>query len=103
MEIVDEDVKCFIDCNQEDVIDKIDKIFSNSKVNEKLLNTTDSILKNLLKDSTIKNEKIKDNLPKFLKSTVETDNTVLSILDSKIMDEFEDENIDLDEIKEIIN
>ena len=100
IKLVDDDLNYFIEKNQDINIEYINKIFANEKINIKLLGIADSILKNFMKDSKIK-DKIGDNLPKFLKSSVESDPEVIYILQNKIMDEFDDENIDLDEIKNL--
>ena len=101
LNLVEEDIKELINCNI-NVIDMIDIIFKNQVLNKKLLQLTEDILKTFLKDTMIK-RKIGDNLPKFLKSSVENDVEVLSILQDKIREELEDCNeINMNEIKECL-
>lgn len=81
-------VYTFVD--DDSVIEKLDKIFKNEKYNKYCLKCTENILKQYLRDTTIKGL-ISDNLPKFLKSTVENNEKALKILDEKILDEIADE------------
>lgn len=76
-----------------ELIEYIDRIFLNEKMNKSILHLSEEILKSFLKDSKIRKEKIGDNLPKFLKSSVETDPEVISILQDKIRDEIEEFNM----------
>lgn len=85
---VDEECKDIIGCN-DDIIELIDKIFINSDLNKKILNLVERIIKTFLKDTLIK-RKIGDNLPKFLKSAVENDAEVITILGEKITEEVSD-------------
>lgn len=71
-------------------------------MNKKLLQLTEDTLKVFLKDTMIK-RKIGDNLPKFLKSSVENDSEVITILQDKINEELEDCNeITIGDIKKCI-
>lgn len=88
LNLVNEDNKDIINCDS-NVIDWIDTIFKNQVLNKKLLQLTEDILKTFLKDTMIK-RKIGDNLPKFLKSSVENDAEVIAILQDKIREELED-------------
>ncbi|MBV4438452.1 AIPR family protein [Clostridium tyrobutyricum] len=100
IELVNSDVRNFIECN--DIINYIDRVFCNKKFNYILLNTIDNILKGFLKDTLIK-RKIGDNLPKFLKSSVENDSEVVVIIQDKIKEELSDnDEFDLDKFKKII-
>lgn len=96
--LVDKNIKDIIHCDY-NIIDWIDAIFKNQDLNIKLLGLTEDILKIFLKDTIIK-KKIGDNLPKFLKSNVENDPEVITILQDKIKDELEDcTKFDLNDIK----
>lgn len=93
IELVEEDTENLID-TKEDVIKYIDIIFSNELINRDLLKLSNTIIRNFFKDTLIK-KKINENLPRFLKSTVETDPEVVSIIIDKIRDELEDIDIEI--------
>lgn len=102
LNLVNEDNKDIIHCDS-DVIDWIDTIFKNQVLNKKLLQLTEDILKTFLKDTMIK-RKIGDNLPKFLKSSVENDAEVIAILQDKIREELEDcSEFTINDIKECLS
>ena len=102
LNLVDEEVKDIIHCDN-NVIDWIDSIFKNQDLNKKILQLTEDILKIFLKDTMIK-RKIGDNLPKFLKSSVENDVEVIAILQDKIKEELEDcSEFDINDIKECLD
>lgn len=88
--LIDEETKEIIYCDSS-IIDWIDSIFKNQALNKILLQLTEDILKVFLKDTMIK-RKIGDNLPKFLKSSIENDVEVITILQEKIREELEDCN-----------
>ena len=99
--LVDEEIKEIIHCDA-NVIDWMDSIFKNQALNKKLLQLTEDILKVFLKDTMIK-RKIGDNLPKFLKSSVENDVEVIAILQDKIKEELEDcSEFNINDIKECL-
>lgn len=101
LNLVDEDIKEIIYCDN-NVIDWIDSIFKKQDLNKKLLQLTEDILKVFLKDTMIK-RKIGDNLPKFLKSSVENDVEVIAILQDKIKEELEDcSEFNINDIKECL-
>lgn len=101
LNLVSDDTIDIIHCD-DCVIDWIDKIFKNQSLNKKLLQLTEDIVKTFLKDTMIK-RKIGDNLPKFLKSSVESDSEVIIILKDKIIEELEDFNeLTIDSIRELI-
>lgn len=97
LRIVDNDKNILMDEKQQSIIiDSIDKIFIAKNINLKLIKTTEDTLKLFFKDSGIK-KRIKDNLPKFLKSTIESDEDVKSIIRDKIKDAVDE--IDIEKIK----
>lgn len=83
------------------LIEKLDKIFLNKEYNKYCLKSSDNILKQYLRDTTIKTL-IGDNLPKFLKSTVDSNEEALKVLDQKIKDEIVDESELKSELKNIL-
>lgn len=102
LNLVNEDNKDIIHCDS-NVIDWIDTIFKNQALNKKLLQLTEDIIKTFLKDTMIK-RKIGDNLPKFLKSSVENDAEVITILQDKIREELEDcSEFTINDIKECLS
>ncbi|SKA12006.1 hypothetical protein SAMN02745174_02608 [Cetobacterium ceti] len=91
----------YIDDNT--VIEKLDKIFIDKKYNKSCLKSAKNILKQYLRDTRVR-DLIENNLPKFLKSTVENNEEALKILDDKISDEIQDEEsleVDLKKLLEI--
>lgn len=102
MGLVNEDIKDIIHCDI-NVIELIDSIFKNQILNKKILQLTEEVLKTFLKDTMIK-RKIGDNLPKFLKSSVENDAEVIAILQEKIREELDDcMEFSISNIKECLN
>lgn len=77
--------------SDETLIDKLDKIFLNEKYNKMCLDSSDNILKQYLRDTSIK-DLIGDNLPKFLKTMVDSNENALKVLDDKIKDELIDKS-----------
>lgn len=102
--VVSSETNDLVSCD-ESIIEYIDKIMISEKMNVNLLKRAENILKSFFKDSKIKDDKINDNLPRFLKSAIENDSEVLQILNYKIDDELfdEDEGINLDSIKIILD
>lgn len=101
LDFIDDDVVDIVHCDV-NIIDYMDLIFSNDKLNKQLLLKTESVLKDFFKDSKIK-EIIGDNLPRFLKANVENDPDVVNILNDKIKDLFDDGEIDINYISQILN
>ena len=95
---IDNEFNNFIECPGS-IINDLDNLFKNENYNKKMLGLAERILNNFYKDSGIK-KKIQDNLPKFLKSSIENDAEVVSIIRDKIIDEIEE--IDLDEFRCIL-
>lgn len=62
-------------------IDILDKLFVSQSINKKLLTCADEILADQIFDDTAVIEMIGDNLPKFLKGTIETEKCVKIITD----------------------
>lgn len=102
LDLIDENIQDIIHCDT-NIIEFIDTIFKNQMLNESILKLTEEALKAFLKDTVIK-RKIGDNLPKFLKSNVENDAEVISILQDKIREELEDcSEFTIDDIKECLS
>lgn len=89
--IISKELIMFIE--EEKSIEYLNQVFVNEKENKILLKSAHNILKDFYKDSQIK-KNISDNLPKFLKSTIENNSEVKEILKEKINDEIEDNNLD---------
>ncbi|KYH34340.1 AIPR protein [Clostridium tepidiprofundi DSM 19306] len=98
LKLVDEDVDDFIHCD-DNILIYLDEIFVNEKLNKKLLQLAENVLKIFLTDSTIK-RKIGDNLPKFLKSNIENDPEAIFILSEKINDALGE--FDISEVEEVL-
>lgn len=84
------------------LIEKLDKIFLNKEYNKYCLKSSDNILKQYLRDTTIKTL-IGDNFPKFLKTMVDSNEEALKVLDQKIKDEIVDESELKSELKNILS
>ncbi|WP_040212326.1 AIPR family protein [Clostridium polynesiense] len=63
--------------------DILDIVFRNQLINKELINYADQILMDQIFDDTIINEMIGDNLPKFLKNTIDTERCI-KIINDKI-------------------
>lgn len=69
----------------EPFIQKCEEIITNESKFKNLVQTTYNVISDFYKDTSIK-DIIADNLPKFLKNTIESNHKVKDILDSKIED-----------------
>lgn len=82
---------CFneeIDYKSSPFINKCDEIIENKELFNHFIDLTKDVIVDFYKDSKIK-DIIGDNLPKFLKSTIETNKDVINILNQKIEDNIE--------------
>lgn len=80
-----EEIKSF----SSEYMDELNKIFISETDYKNHINTVKEIIVDFYKDSTII-KKISDNLPKFMKNTIESDSEVKGIIIDKIKDNLED-------------
>lgn len=100
--IVSDDVNNISEING--FADIFDVIFKNADINKRLLDYADQILIDQIFDDTAINEMIGDNLPKFLKNTVENQKCT-KIIEDKIENRINKPNMQtiIEEIKTIYN